>query len=109
MPDFHLVERRTSTDSRDGGASWDRVLGVSDDGEGLKTLAVRLSAYAWKGREDFHAGPADRSFEDRCAARDAQEARIREWFDVSLAGDEVSFHVVQVAEHPRIDLSRLSA
>jgi hypothetical protein len=107
MAEYRIIARFTSTDPRDAGASNDRVLGRSDDGEGLRVLARRLTIAAKAARAAFHAGPSDRSFEDRHASMEPYEKKVSEWFDVSLKGDAVSFHVQETREIPVVDLSRL--
>lgn len=105
MARYDLIARFTSTDPRDGGSFTDRVIGRNEDGILLATLAARLTQTAKDGRDAYHAGPAGRSFEDRQAARLAHQKRMLPWADVSLAGDDVSFHVAAVPDVPVIDLA----
>ena len=107
MPQFVIVVRTTSTEQRDGGASWDRDLACSPDGAGLRHLASVLTAAARSAREAFHAGPADRTLEERHASMAPYEEIVSRWFDVGLKGDLVSFHVKDTPDLPFVDPHRL--
>jgi hypothetical protein len=109
MTDHDMIVRYSSRDPRDNGAFDEKVLGRSQDGVALRMLAQDLTEHASNARAAFFAGPSDRSFEDRHASMEPYERLIAEWFDVSLKGDDVSFHVREVREHPEIDAERLKA
>lgn len=107
MPDFHLIEVRSSSDPRDSGSRTGKRIGRHSDGEGLRLIAQAMSEISAKARAEFMAGPHDRSFEDRHAAIDVHEKRIQRFFPVSLRGDIVSFRVKEVPEPPMVDLDAL--
>lgn len=109
MTEYRIIARFTSTDPRDAGAFHERTLGRSEDGRRLKLLAERLTAHSAAARLAFHRGPANRPFEHRHASMEPYEALVKEWFDVSLKGDALTFHVAEMPDIPVVDLSKLAA
>jgi len=110
--EYELRVRSGSDDARDVGWFEEIVLGRSPDGDGLRRLSDVLNEAARSARDAFMAGPIGRTPKERYDAMKEHADVIERWFDLrtvkNLAG-VTSFHVREVLEIPRIDLSRLDA